>query len=357
MPKNLNHSFTFIPTQTDVDAYLKFKSGEQKSRTYMKDYKSLHHIKDLSDTSILVYEAIRNLVGLYVLQQNAISKYKDAYKDTKDNKINKNTKANKNKGIGTTRDSSSNANPYTVVGTTLTITNPMLQEWIGDKSHNTIKSALAQLESMGFIKCVDATGKKSGRKITLLRDMEDYQPEEIFAIESYIENMNVNECRNESESMDENVDENVSMGKRMSESDMDNDVNVNDSMNADKNKNKNTKINKNKSKSKNNSKSAINKNVDGLSEDSINLSGEDSIGLSKDSINLSEDSTNQFKDDSSQIQKSEDKDTTLKRKSLKSLSDAVVSGLGNSGKVNKTGKVGKTDDEIDEVDEFEGFDF
>ena len=68
----------------------------------------------------------------------------------------------------------------------MVITNPMLQEWIGNKSHNTIKSALEQLESMGFIKCSTDEVKKSGRKITLLRDMEEYQPEEIEALEAYL---------------------------------------------------------------------------------------------------------------------------------------------------------------------------
>ena len=134
----------------------------------MKDYKALHHIEGLSDNAILVYEAIRNLVGMYVLQQ----KYKESYKKQK---------LGKSGSIGTVRGSNNS-----VVGTTMIITNPMLQEWIGDKSHNTIKSALEQLESMGFIKCSTDGVKKSGRKVTLLRDMEEYQPEEIEALEAYI---------------------------------------------------------------------------------------------------------------------------------------------------------------------------
>ena len=135
----------------------------------MKDYKALHHIDGLSDNSILVYEAIRNLIGMYVLQQ----RYKESYKKQK---------SGRSGSIGTTRDSSNKS----VVGTTMIITNPMLQEWIGNKSHNTIKSALEQLESMGFIKCSTDGVKKSGRKITLLRDMEEYQPEEIEALEAYL---------------------------------------------------------------------------------------------------------------------------------------------------------------------------
>lgn len=136
----------------------------------MKDYKALHHIDGLSDNAILVYKAIRNLVGMYVLQQ----KYKESYKKQK---------SGKSGSIGTTRNNTGNTS---VVGTTMIITNPMLQEWIGNKSHNTIKSALEQLESMGFIKCSTDGVKKSGRKITLLRDMEEYQPEEIEALENYI---------------------------------------------------------------------------------------------------------------------------------------------------------------------------
>ena len=134
----------------------------------MKDYKALHHIKGLSDNSILVYEAIRNLVGMYVLQQ----KYKESFKKQR---------LGKSGSIGVTRVANNS-----VVGVTMIITNPMLQEWIGDKSHNTIKSALEQLESMGFIKCSTDGVKKSGRKITLLRDMEEYQPEEIRALEAYL---------------------------------------------------------------------------------------------------------------------------------------------------------------------------
>ena len=167
--KNKN-TFTYSPSQADVDAYIKFKSGESKQKSYMKDYKALHHIDGLSDNSILVYEAIRNLVGMYVLQQ----KYKESYKKQKMSKLG---------SIGTTRNNSATA---TVVGVTMVITNSMLQEWIGNKSHNTIKSALEQLESMGFIKCSTDGVKKSGRKITLLRDMEEYQPEEIEALESYL---------------------------------------------------------------------------------------------------------------------------------------------------------------------------
>ena len=136
----------------------------------MKDYKALHHIQGLSDNSILVYEAIRNLVGLFVLQQ----KYKDSFKKQKSGKLG---------SIGVTR----NNNP--VIGITMVITNTMLQEWIGDKSHNTIKAALEQLESMGFIKCATDGTKKSGRKITLLRDMEEYQPEEIDALETYLKTL------------------------------------------------------------------------------------------------------------------------------------------------------------------------
>ena len=164
-------SFTYSPSQADVDAYIKFKSGESKQKSYMKDYKALHHIDDLSDNSILVYEAIRNLVGMYVLQQ----KYKESYKKQK---------SGRSGSIGTTRITNTS-----VVGTTMIITNPMLQDWIGNKSHNTIKSALEQLESMGFIKCSTDGVKKSGRKITLLRDMEEYQPEEIEALEAYLKGM------------------------------------------------------------------------------------------------------------------------------------------------------------------------
>lgn len=171
--KNASHTsynkktFTYSPSQADVDAYIKFKSGESKQKPYMKDYKSLHHIEGLSDNSILVYEAIRNLVGMYIVQQ----KYKESYKNKRLNKL----------GIGTTRTNNINTS---VVGATMIITNPMLQEWIGNKSHNTIKSALEQLESMGFIKCATDGTKKTGRKITLLRDMEEYQPEEIDALEA-----------------------------------------------------------------------------------------------------------------------------------------------------------------------------
>lgn len=166
---NNKHTFIYSPSQQDVDAYIKFKSGENKQKSYMKDYKALHHIEGLSDNAILVYEAIRNLVGMYVLQQ----KYKESFKKQK---------LGKSGSIGVTRTTSNSA----VVGVTMIITNPMLQEWIGDKSHNTIKSALEQLESMGFIKCATDTTKKSGRKITLLRDMEEYQPEEIEALEAYL---------------------------------------------------------------------------------------------------------------------------------------------------------------------------
>ncbi len=165
------NTFTYSPSQQDVDAYIKFKSGENKKngsamKPYMKDYKALHHIQGLSDNAILVYEAIRNLVGMYLLQQ----KYRESYKKQK---------TGRSGSIGTTR-----GNNNSVVGTTMVITNPMLQEWIGDKSHNTIKTALEQLESMGFIKCATDGTKKTGRKITLLRDMEEYQPEEIDALEA-----------------------------------------------------------------------------------------------------------------------------------------------------------------------------
>ena len=163
-------SFIYSPSQQDVDAYIKFKSGESKHKPYMKDYKALHHIEGLSDNSILVYEAIRNLVGMYIVQQ----KYKESYKNKKLSKL----------GIGVSR--TNNIPNTSVIGTTMIITNPMLQEWIGNKSHNTIKSALEQLESMGFIKCATDGTKKTGRKITLLRDMEEYQPEEIDALEAYI---------------------------------------------------------------------------------------------------------------------------------------------------------------------------
>lgn len=172
-----------------MDAYIKFKSGESKQKSYMKDYKALHHIDGLSDNSILVYEAIRNLVGMYVLQQ----KYKESYKKQK---------LGKSGSIGTTRSSSNTS----VVGTTMIITNPMLQDWIGNKSHNTIKSALEQLESMGFIKCSTDGVKKSGRKITLLRDMEEYQPEEIEALENYLKNMANSQDKNEDENQDKIIE-------------------------------------------------------------------------------------------------------------------------------------------------------
>ena len=72
-------SFTYSPSQQDVDAYIKFKSGELKQRAYMKDYRSLHHIDGLSDNSILVYEAIRNLMSVYCSQQ----KFKENYINNK----------------------------------------------------------------------------------------------------------------------------------------------------------------------------------------------------------------------------------------------------------------------------------
>lgn len=177
-PKKL--LFSYSPSDSDVDAYLRFLSGNAKSKPYMKDYKALHHISGLSDNSILVYEAIRNLMGLFFVQLK--------------NCNTQNKKPLKSNAIGVTRNSGYDS----IVGMTMVITNPMLQEWIGNKSHNTIKAALEQLESMGFIKCSTDSTKKSGRKITLLRDMEEYQPEEIYAIENYIRSMNScdNGCEN-----------------------------------------------------------------------------------------------------------------------------------------------------------------
>ena len=164
-------SFTFLPTAQDLEAYVKNKIYDPKPRVFMKDYRALHHISGISDTSVAVYNAIRNLMSLNLAQKKFVANAK-----------NKNIS---NPRSGVAKKSSV---PSSIIGMSMTITDNMIQEWIGKKSRPTIKNALEQLEEFGFIKSSVAV-KKNGRTVTLLRDIEDYQYEEITALENCISSL------------------------------------------------------------------------------------------------------------------------------------------------------------------------
>lgn len=299
------NAFTYSPTPSDVDAYLKFKAGTLKAKPYMKNYKALHHIDGLSDNSIIIYEAIRNFMGVYVNQQKLMAAYKNNSRNGVSSRI----------GVNLTHSSTH----YSVIGTTMSITNPMLQEWIGDKSHNTIKTALEQLESMGFIKCSVDHGKKSGRKITLLRDMDDYQPEEIQAIENYIKKIENHEVEisDDGSCFVDNPDplplvglyDELERDDHILTDDLNSDqkvLNSDQKVNDSNQKVGNQKTNKNKTKNK----KVVAENMMVENEDD-NLNNTPNIPSIRSGSKISD------------FQPQEDKDTPKNKKSLKSLPDAI----------------------------------
>ena len=174
-------SFTFLPTAQDLEAYVKNKIYDPKPRVFMKDYRALHHISGISDTSVAVYNAIRNLMSLNLAQKKFVANAK------KSNGKN-NTNSYRSGVISRSGVAKKSSVPSSIIGMSMTITDNMIQEWIGKKSRPTIKNALEQLEEFGFIKSSVAV-KKNGRTVTLLRDIEDYQHEEIQALENCISSL------------------------------------------------------------------------------------------------------------------------------------------------------------------------
>jgi hypothetical protein len=163
---------------------------------------------------------------------------------------------------------------------------------------------------MGFIKCSVDHGKKSGRKITLLRDMDEYQPEEIQAIENYIKKIENHEVEisDDGSCFVDNPNplplvglcDELERDDRILVDDLNNDQKVN-GLNG-------SKVSKNKNKNKNKNVEADNAEADNVDENLNSTSNTPSI-RSGSKI--------------SHFQSQEDKDTPKSKKSLKSLPEAI----------------------------------
>ena len=124
----------------DREVFSKIQDGKYQERQFIKIYDSLFNIEDFTTTTILVYSVIRNQIYITSLHNG----------------------------------NDANAN---LVGLSTFIPNDTFSHY-GIVPRSLYRS-LDTLKDYGFISATTGTNRKTGRIITLLRDVKEYQPEEL----------------------------------------------------------------------------------------------------------------------------------------------------------------------------------
>lgn len=124
----------------DKEVFSKIQDGKYQERQFIKIYDSLFNIEDFTTTTILVYSVIRNQIYITSLHNG----------------------------------NDANAS---LVGLSTFIPNDTFSHY-GIVPRSLYRS-LDTLKDYGFISATTGTNRKTGRVITLLRDVKEYQPEEL----------------------------------------------------------------------------------------------------------------------------------------------------------------------------------
>ena len=124
----------------DREVFSKIQDGKYQERQFIKIYDSLFNIEDFTITTILVYSVIRNQIYITSLHNG------------------------------------NDANT-SLVGLSTFIPNDTFSHY-GIVPRSLYRS-LDTLKDYGFISATTGTNRKTGRIVTLLRDVKEYQPEEL----------------------------------------------------------------------------------------------------------------------------------------------------------------------------------
>lgn len=124
----------------DREVFSKIQDGKYQERQFIKIYDSLFNIEDFTITTILVYSVIRNQIYITSLHNG-------------------------------------NDTNASLVGLSTFIPNDTFSHY-GIVPRSLYRS-LDTLKDYGFISATTGTNRKTGRIVTLLRDVKEYQPEEL----------------------------------------------------------------------------------------------------------------------------------------------------------------------------------
>lgn len=124
----------------DREVFSKIQDGKYQERQFIKIYDSLFNIEDFTITTILVYSVIRNQIYITSLHNG-------------------------------------NDTNTSLVGLSTFIPNDTFSHY-GIVPRSLYRS-LDTLKDYGFISATTGTNRKTGRIVTLLRDVKEYQPEEL----------------------------------------------------------------------------------------------------------------------------------------------------------------------------------
>lgn len=126
-------------SEYEANVFQKLQNGTYQERQFIKVYDSLFNINGFTMTTVMVYSIIRNQVYITNLHQNSSDNH--------------------------------------LVGMSTFVTNEIFENY--GLSIRSVYRSLDTLKEYGFIDTNTGTNRKNGRVITLLRDVKEYQPEEI----------------------------------------------------------------------------------------------------------------------------------------------------------------------------------
>lgn len=155
----------------DREVFSKIQDGKYQERQFIKIYDSLFNIEDFTITTILVYSVIRNQIYITSLHNG-------------------------------------NDTNASLVGLSTFIPNDTFSHY-GIVPRSLYRS-LDTLKDYGFISATTGTNRKTGRIVTLLRDVKEYQPEELKLLKVKNGEVKLKIDKNETETgMKDNKNKNI----------------------------------------------------------------------------------------------------------------------------------------------------
>lgn len=168
----------------DREVFSKIQDGKYQERQFIKIYDSLFNIEDFTITTILVYSVIRNQIYITSLHNG-------------------------------------NDTNASLVGLSTFIPNDTFSHY-GIIPRSLYRS-LDILKDYGFISATTGTNRKTGRIVTLLRDVKEYQPEELRLLKVKNGEVKLKVDKNETETgMKDNKNKNIKNKNRKQKQDIQN---------------------------------------------------------------------------------------------------------------------------------------
>ena len=168
----------------DREVFSKIQDGKYQERQFIKIYDSLFNIEDFTITTILVYSVIRNQIYITSLHNG-------------------------------------NDTNASLVGLSTFIPNDTFSHY-GIVPRSLYRS-LDTLKDYGFISATTGTNRKTGRIVTLLRDVKEYQPEELKLLKVKNGEVKLKVDKNEIETeMKDNKNKNIKNKNRKQKQDIQN---------------------------------------------------------------------------------------------------------------------------------------